>query len=200
MKNFFSVMIKCKDEIYERRDRNAADVFVKVRDFVESGRYSSCKRASDIAKLTLRGLKDSDIAIKFDRSVETVRSEKRKISVELWSIFPADFFDNLLDYRNKSSYVDSCIFALNYWGSASDAVLLSDVVKGVLLSGKVQGNDYTIEELKEEIGVLRLYTRDYLETNLSMSDIDKLRYIIAILDGVKGDLSIKSEIIKRLTA
>ena len=201
MKNFFSAMIKCKDEIYIRRDREAADIFVKVREFVEAGRYSSCKRASDIAKMTLRGLNEADIATHFGRSVETIRSEKRRISAVLWSIFPADFFDNLLDYKSKRQFVDNCMYALNYWGSAANIVLLADVVRNIVINKESNSADleYSLDELKDELGVLRLYTREYLETNLNMVDLTKMNYIIDILEGKKGKINDKADIIKRLT-
>ena len=94
----------CRDRIYEKKDRAAADVYILVKDFVESGKYSRCRRASELITMQLRGYNDRNIAERYNISAETVRVERRQISNELWSIFGIDFFDRLLNYKENKEY------------------------------------------------------------------------------------------------
>lgn len=199
MKNFFSEMLKCKREIYARRDRLLADVYSKVQSFVESGKYSACKKAEDIAKMSLKGYDARVISEHFGLKYDTIRTEKRLISNELWGIFPTDFFEKLLDYRNNKTYIDDCLYSLDNFGMTSDKVILLDVVRNInALSDVYSDEEYLTEELQNEFDFLLRYSKEFFENDLSTVNISKLKYILDVLDMKKGDSFIRSKMLKKV--
>jgi hypothetical protein len=198
MKNFFSEMLKCKRLIYENRDRLSADVFLKVKSFVEGGSYSSCKKASDIAKMTLQGFNPQAIAEHFELSYETIRTEKRNISNELWGIFPKDFFEKLADYKSNKDYIDDCIFSLENVCLSSKDLLLMGISNDILSKNTLPLEDYSIEDLQDELFFLLRYSKAFYENDLLTVDLNKLAYLIGVIDGKEGNSSIRAEVLKSL--
>lgn len=199
MKNFLDTMKRCKDEIYNRRNRQSADAFVKVQAFVESGVYSSCKRAGEIARLTLRGYDPLMLAEHFDRSYETMRTEKRSISVRLWEIFPHDFFDKLLDYKENKQYIEECLYSIATYDVSASNLLLLDVARDIeYAEGSSACGQYSIEDLKDEIEFLARYSRPFYENDKRGVDSSKLKYLVAVLNSSTGDFSIRAKILKEL--
>lgn len=182
MKNFFSVLLKCKQDVYERRDRAAAEVLKVVQRFAESGIYSSCKKAGDIVSLTLRGFDVKTIGEKYNLSPETIRSEKRKISEELWSIFPNDFFDNFVDFNNNRDYFKDFLYSLGEYNSKSGDFILIDVLSKIPAYSDLGSEDYCIEDIRNELDLLLRYSAMFLAEDLKRVDMKKLRYIIDVLD------------------
>lgn len=198
MKNFLDTMKRCKDEIYNRRNRQSADVFVKVQSFVESGVYSSCKRAGEIARLTLRGYDPMMLAEHFRRSYETMRTEKRSISVRLWEIFPHDFFDKLIDYKDNKQYIDECLYSIATYETSANNLLLLDVVRDIECSDNFTNEEYSIEDLKDEIDFLARYSRPFYENDKSGLSSSKLNYIVSVLNSNAGNFSTRAKILKEL--
>lgn len=184
MKNFFRAMISCKDTIFEKKDRPAADVFVKVRAFVEDGSYSTCKRAKALAEMRLKGCDAHIIAEHFSVAYDTIRTELKKMSKELWGIFPEDFFEKLSDYRENKGYVDSVVSALGYHGSSADNLVLLDVTRSIRNTKRVDSvMKYALDDCQKEIEFLQRYSKAFYEKDLSTVDLQKLRYLIGVLDG-----------------
>lgn len=197
MRNFFNEMLKAKREIYKRRDRLVADIFTKIQAFVEEGSYSTCKKAGKVAELSLKGYDARDLAEYFGLKYDTIRTEKRLISNELWGIFPQDFFEKLLSYRDNRSYIDNCISSINNFDISSNNILLLDVLKIVNnYAGDV--GSYDIPELRDELDFLARYSKAFLDEDIRTLDMDKLRYIVNVLDRKNGDLAFRSEIIKEM--
>ena len=197
MNNFFREMLKCKREIYNRRDRLSADVFSKVQTFVESGSYSACKKADDIAKMLLKGYDDRVIAEHFGLKYDTIRTEKRLISNELWKLFPSDFFEKLLDYSDNKVYIDECIYSVSNSSVSSDDILLV----GVLNEVKCPDIDYPegdirFEDMRDELDFLLRYSKSFFESDLLTIDKGKVNYIIDVLDGKIGNPSLRTKLIK----
>lgn len=197
MKNFFSVMLNCKRIIFENRDRLAADVYKKVQVFVESGVYSKCKKADDIASMTLNGYNAYVIAEKYNLSYETIRVEKRQISEELWRIFPVDFFSKLCEYRENKEYIDDCLYSISHLNVKSSNLVFFDVVKEIKDKPcKNSSIEYDYTELRNEIDFLMRYSREFFKFDLANVDIDKLKYLIDVIDGNTGNVFIRSNILK----
>lgn len=189
MKNFFRVMVTCKDVIFEKKDRPAADVFLKVRSFVEGGAYSSCKRAKSLAEMRLKGCDAHVISEHFGVAYDTIRTELKKMSKELWGIFPEDFFDRLSNYHENRAYVDEVVSALRFYGKTAEGLLLMDVVRDIRTSTPIgEDVEYSIEECQEELEFLTRYSKGFYAKDMERMDKGKLKYLIDTLDG-KGTIT-----------
>lgn len=197
MKNFFSIMIRCKDEIYERKDRLAAEAFIKVKSFVENEKYSRCKKANEIAKFSLRGYNVKELAEKFGISVEGAKSEKRKVSEELWRIFPYDFFDKLKEYRENKDFIENFLYSLSLYNLKSDNLLLWDVVDAVRCCDSSNVN-YNLSDLVDEVDFVSRYSKVFFEHDISNIDVSKLKYIVDVIDGNIQDPILKVKLLKSL--
>lgn len=196
MNNFFKEMLKCKMSIYNRKDRLSADVFLKVQTFVESGSYSSCKKAPYIAKMSLQGFSPVYIAQHYGLSSETIRAEKRNISKELWGIFPEDFFEKLSNYSLNKEYVDSCIYSIENAGTSSNDLLLMGISADIYSKNTKPLGDYDISDLQDELYFLLRYSKSFFENDLLSVDLNKLAYILSVIDGKAGNSSIRTDILK----
>ena len=190
-------MLKCKDEIYNKRNRQSADIYLKVQSFVESGCYSSCKKANEIAKLTLKGYNAHDLAQHFGRAYDTIRTEKRSISMSLWEIFPSDFFEKLVNYQENKKYIDDCIFILDTFEIKADDVVFFDVVKDIGVSD-YNSRSYEIEELQNELDFLSRYSRLFYESDKSTVDVGKLQYLIKVLNSTNVNSGLRADILRKL--
>lgn len=203
MKNFVATMMICRGRIYEKKDRAAADVYILVKDFVESGKYSRCRRASELVTMQLRGYNDKNIAERYNISTETVRVERRQISNELWSIFGLDFFDRLLNYRENKEYINKCLMGIKSFDIRLAGTVLGEVIK----ESKFAYNDfengfersevsaYNSEDMQDEVDFLRRYSYAFLEEDLKRVDLGKLHYLLEVLDGNKGTFIDRAELI-----
>ena len=200
MANFFSEMLKCKRYIYDHKDRGAALAFKEVQRFVETGKYSSCKKAAEIGKRLLAGYSKDEIAQLFNLSPETIRTNKKNMSAELWLLFPSDFFDRLCDYANNRDYIKSCLYSISTYDVTSDKIVLLDVLREISnRSDGIDSFDYSLQELGNELDFLLRYSKGFLENEFASVDIDKLAYILKVLDKKKVSPSLKrSDVVKIL--
>lgn len=197
MKNFFTAMLKCKDEIYLKRNRQSADIYLKVQSFVESGCYSTCKKAGEIAKLTLKGFDARELAEHFGRAYDTIRTEKRSISMSLWALFPSDFFEKLINYQENKQYIDDCIYVLDTFEIKADDVLFFDVVKDIGVSD-CSGQSYNYSELQNELDFLSRYSRLFYESDKGTVDSNKLQYLIGVLNSTNKNTSLRAKVLGKL--
>lgn len=195
--NFFRNMLKCKEEIYNKKDRLSADAYLKVKKFVEGGEYSKVKKAGSMAKLILSGYSNDYIANHFEISSNTVRVEKNQMSVELYRIFPADFFAKLVNYRENREFVDDCLYSLRTYNLKSSDFVLSDVLMSVRFFEE-SSEDYDLVDLSNEIDFLLRYSKLFLDKELEDIDKFKLKFLVEIIDGKKGNPSLRSKVIKEL--
>lgn len=182
-------MLKCKDAIYKKRDRASAEAYMRVKKFVEEASYSSCKKASDIAKLTLLGHDAHYLAEYFNKSYDTIRTEKRHISEDLWKLFPLDFFDKLENYQKNKDFIDKCLSSLGNSELTSTDFLFRDFVNFVQSkSDSSYVGEFNEIEFKDELHLLKLYSRLFMEEDMQNVDISKLKYLIDVLDGKTGSI------------
>jgi hypothetical protein len=210
MVNFFSAMLKCKNAIYNNRDRVSADAFLKVQSFVESGTYSSCKKADFLAEKILAGVDMREIADYLDLSYETIRSEKRTISNELWGIFPQDFFDKLACYDKNKEYIDDCMYYALHTNISAKDLVLSDVCNIIRSEKDTSGGldwfnstafeveKFGVSAINKEIDLLKRYSRSFLKGDMSECKLSNLKYVLDVLDGKEGTANLRASIIKEL--
>lgn len=197
MKNFFSAMLKCKDSIIKKRDKASAEAYLNLRKFLETEKYSSCKKANEIAKLTLDGYDVHYIASYFGKSYDTIRTEKRRISDELWKMFPKDFFERFEDFSKNQTFINGCLSSLGSFNLTSDKILFLELVNTVRTkSGLSYDGKFDYALFREELQFLKLYSKLFIDSDLENVDISKLKYLLDVLDGRSGSIFEKGEILK----
>lgn len=185
MRSFYRSMLDCREAIYKKRDRAAADVYSSVEKFLKEGRYSTYRKANELSTMRLSGYSEEAMAAQLDVNVGTVRTHTRNVSNELYQLFGANFFDMLSNYADNRLKVGAVLYRVKHQGDMAVTYILPDVVATVRdrVSG---GGSYPLNECSQEIDLLRRYSRDFLSEALKEVDIGKLMYLIDILDGNKG--------------
>lgn len=195
-------MLNCKRRIYDCRDRDAATAYLKVNKFVESGVYSSCAKASEMVELILKGYKTQELADYFCIAYNTAKNEKRKISMELWEIFPSDFFDKLYNFKENRDYINSCLYSIENFEVKSEKFIFSEVIMKVKRLKPTDGFEVIepsdVLSFTNEIDFLKLYSKIHLEDDLNGVDIVKVKYLLDVLDSKEGNTELRSKLLKEL--
>ena len=192
-------MLNCKKGIFESRNRSAAKAYLRVQEFVESGTYSKCRKAKEIVKMTLDGHDARYISEYYGLSYDTIRAEKRGISEELWRIFPADFFDRLLEFNDNSDFIKDCLYSIENKDITSEKIIFREVIKEINSRGSAGYKGiYSKEEFEQELHFLLMYSNLFLESDIERLDSSKLVYLLKLLDGVVGSSTERAELLRNI--
>lgn len=185
MKSFFRAMLDCKAKIYDKRDRPSADIYSTVEKFLLEGNYSSYKNANTLAELKLKGYSDGIVASQLNISDATVRVHVRNVSNELYKLFGASFPEQLADYKNNTSAVNAVMYRLKFLNRKSTSYIMPDVVS--LIKDSTGGHrEYDLNDCSQELDFLKRYSFDFLRGAVGNVDLEKLRYLVDVMDGVSG--------------
>ena len=185
MRSFFRAMLDCHDVIYEKRDRAAADAYSAVEKFITEARYSSYKKANELCIMKLGKYSEEAIAAQLGISVSTVRTHASNVSMELYRLFGTNFFDMLSNYAENRLNVESVLYRLKHQNTMAVTYVLPEVISAVK-ERRTQGGSYELEDCGLELDFLRRYSRSFLEEALKGVSVDKLLFLIDVLDSRKG--------------
>ena len=187
MRSFFRSMLDCREAIYDKRDRPAADVYSSVETFLKEGRYSSYRKANELCIMKLNKYSEEAIAAQLGISVSTVRTHASNVSMELYQLFGTNFFDMLSNYAENRSNVDTVMFRVKHQNEMAVTYVLSDVLSEVKdRVGSKGGKSFPLEECSQELDFLRRYSKEFLSEALGELNIEKVMYLIDVMDGKKG--------------
>ena len=185
MRSFFRSMLDCRSVIYEKRDRAAADIYSSVEKFVRDGRYSSYRKASELATMRLSNYSEEAIAAQLSINVGTVRTHTRNVSNELYQLFGTNFLGMLSNYAEHRREVNSVMYRVKHQGEMAISYVLPEAIS-VAKGRQSTPKDFPMSDCSREIDFLRRYSREFLSKALEEVDIDRLMYLIDILDGKRG--------------
>ena len=185
-KGFLVDMLACKDIIARNKDREAGKVWLAVQTFVESGCYSSYRRAGELTRLSLQGYKDGYISNYMKVSEQTVRFYRMNISKQLYSLFGDGFFDLLSNYQWHKDEVTARVTSVNYMFLHSVDFLPNEVLVMLNNSKVVPCDDFSLMDCKKELIFLNRYCMQSLRDDFKKLDRVKLDYLIRMLDGLVG--------------
>lgn len=185
MRSFFKAMLGCRVVIYEKRDRAAADVYSSVEKFLKEGHYSSYRKANELATLRLGKYSEEAIAAQLGISQGTVRTHTRNVSAELYQLFGSNFFDLLSNYAENRLTVDSVMYRVKHQNKMAVSYVLSDVISAIKDRSTVS-KEFQLCDCSQELDFLCRYSRSFLDSVLSEVDVDKLAYLLDVLDGRRG--------------
>lgn len=198
-KNFFINMKDCKDCISRQRNAEAGKVWLSVKSFAESGVYSSYKKSSDLVKLILGGYNDSYIATNLGIEQPTVRIHKRNISNELYFILGYDFFDLLKSYNENKEEVSVRMSSIDNFNLKTTDLVSEDIIALVNSSTISPIKSIDLDECKKELSFLSKYSITSIKRDCRSLDLNKLHYILGVIDSSVGNSKDRSYIINLLT-
>lgn len=187
MRSFFRAMLECRDVIYSKRDRPAADVYSSVETFLKEGRYSSYRKANELSAMKLSRYSEDAIASQLGVSVSTVRTHSSNVSAELYGLFGVNFFDMLSNYAENSLKVNTVLYRIKHQNEMAVSYVLSDALHEVKSRKPYSAEkSFSIKDCGQELDFLRRYSRQFLSQAIKEVDMDKVMYLIDVLDGLAG--------------
>ena len=186
MSNFFKTLEQKKEEYLASKNVESLAVLYRLESYIESGRYSKVKKASQF--FALRNLKAKEVGAILGISAETVKRTRFTLSCEAWDAVGKDFF-SLLDSGDYSA----CNSVLDYL--LGDSKLSSVVPNGIkpILDSVATASDRSILKTEqqpssfvEEINFLVTISEPYIRARISNLNLGKLLYLFGVLDGSVG--------------
>lgn len=185
-KNFFRCMKECKDAIFKSKNSDAGKIWLEVKKFVETGKYTSYKRADELVKLILGGYTDKYIANSLGIGETTVRIHKRNLSNDLYGLFGIDFFDLLADYDNNRELVGSRMISVRNVDVKSTDLFPEDLLALVNSTSVTDISELDIDSCRAEVSYLLKHSLTSLKTDFKKVNVDKLNYLLGIINCTKG--------------
>lgn len=203
VKNFLYCILDLRDYYYkgireksmtESQAKALKEIYNSVYDFVLSGSYTSIKIGSKVIRYTLLGKKDKEIAPLMGKDEHRIREARKKISDTLYSIYGYDFFD--LIYEGNYDECNKRIFLVGELSKKPVDYVPLDIID--VVGSRECKSTYDIVDCFDEVNFLVSNCRASIERQLAYLDMDKLCYLIKVLEGRKGTLSDKYDLVKLL--
>lgn len=202
-KNFLYCILDLKEYYYNNvrekmmpstKLKELREIYNSVYDFVVSGSYTSIKIGKKVIRYALLGKKDKEVAKLLGKDEHRIRDARKRISDSLYSIYGYDFFD--LVYNGDYDECNRRIFVVGELSKRPVDYVPLDIID-VLGSKECKGT-YDIVDCFDEVNFLVNNCKASIERQLAYLDMDKLCYLIKVLDGTKGTVSDKYDLIKLL--
>lgn len=197
--NFIKRMLSAKKDIYDRRDKTLASVYLSVEKYVKEGKgYTTLKVAKEFVDCWLKGTKDDDLALVFHISTDRVRGIKKQLSDDLYRVFGLDFFDLLSDYVTPSSKeeVNKRIYSALHVTETSTEYLSGDLIGSIRSKMLVSSESYTLKDCEAEIRFLKHYSKKSIKEAMEVLDAGKLVFLLDILDKKVNNSDLRTELVK----
>lgn len=199
-RSFLRNMDLLRREIVKTKNKEQGDIWLEVKDFVLSGRYSSYKQCSELVEMVLSGYNDSYIARSFNIEEGTVRIHKRNISNELYAIYGKDFFELFDNFSsNKKQIISRVSYAKCFDKGSND--LLPDIISAMVSTsiGVEEPLDFIdLDSCHKEISFLVRHSLSKIKEEFKGLDILKLEYLIKVLNRKSGTVNDRQELLALL--
>mgnify|MGYP001851158288 CR=1 FL=1 len=199
--SFFRKLNKLRDEIYAKRDKEAAEMYNSVVAFVLGCSYTKKKKAEYHVRLMLEGYSYAVIGERLGISEASAREYAKEYSDILYGIFGKDFFDRMSDFKNNKSYMDKLLFVASKSSIGTDANSWKYVPRFineyVLANSKEKDSHFTdINDCLKEMNFIIRNSIPAVESELKGLDPNKLRYVLNVFDGLEGNTQDKYYLMK----
>lgn len=171
------------------------EVYKKLEDFILSGCYTNYSKKNILFNNI--GLINYDLAKLLNVSEECVRKLKSSLTADIVKILGADIFDLIqkgdvdsLDTAKRR--IDACNF------SCMATTLFSyDIIGKIKEASLGLGeSSYEMSDCMPELNLMRWLSSKRIIELISCVDVDRLNYIINVLDGREGGVDKKLEIME----
>lgn len=173
-------------------------LLINLKNFVLGGTYTNYRGKEVFLKYVF--YKDEVIAKKLGISEAGVRRVRAKLSDQVYRLIGKSTLDTILggseeDLLDLQPYING---------------LSNTVSSGSLFSGEIlelvnylcldTSENFNLEDCTVELGMLRMLSFPLLKEAFNHLDIEKLNYLIRVLDGETGDLKTRGIVTQALTS
>lgn len=185
-----------KDAIERSRDKEAGRAYVKVKRYIERGGFSSVRYDGEFSILVMDGYDDDYIANKFGISVATVRGHRRRIGKALESILGEDFCQLFYHYQDNKEEIRKRTIGLEV-----NDVSTFDLLPRELIGSqdcRRQKLSFDLSDCRDELDFLEKHCLSIINSERSRLDVNKIAYLLDVIDGYCGSTSVRTEVLLRL--
>lgn len=179
MRSFFYNLDKAIDESNYLKNYELRNFYYDVRDFILKGTFTRYKKVNQI--LDYWGESDSYVSKMTGMKESTVRVTRRNLSKELYELFGYDFFNLVSQGTDEAIEKGRVRLSLADKNICADTFIYREIIDTI--KRKSTGNEnIDIDSCIFEIQFLMKHSKGTVEKEMSMLDMDKLAYIIKMLD------------------
>lgn len=183
MRSFFYKLDKLISSSWDCSDTSLSHQLGELKEIIKEGNFTTYKKAKLL--LSYWGETDKYTSKMTGLSESTVRVVRRNMSNTLYEKLGHDFFD-VVNTHNKNA-VKECAFRVRLLENKMDArYYIPRDILDIINSNKVIENDnISVTDCGKEIQFLLSHSKLAIEREISTLDINKLSYIIGMLDNEK---------------
>ena len=178
MRSFFynldRMMLESQDD-----NKMLYDFCVEVKNFIMKGTFTGYKKVDTV--LAYWGHQDSFVSEMTGMKEGTVRQARRNMSNELYELFGYDFFEVVSAGDSKAIKEGSYRLYLAEKGYKSDNFLYRELITQIK-AGEESDEAIDVSTCASEIQFLVRHSKQSIEREMSMLDINKLSYLVKMLD------------------
>lgn len=191
---FFTRIDMAEKEAQECGNQKKLKVIWDVRNYVKSGSFSTRKNAARV--LYYWGYPDSYVSKRTGLSETNVRNIRGTTSEELYKIFGEAFLDNLDKGSDES--LRACRQSLDLIVSGKSAKDFFSIDLIDYVNSESVGGSFDISECHKEYEFLKKYSLPAFRSDLSKVDVNKVAFLLRVLDGKEGMLEDTYGFMRRL--
>lgn len=193
---FLMEFVAVKDAIGRSRDTEAGKAYLRAKKYIEKGGFSAVRYDGEFASLVMAGYDDDYIAHKFGIALETVRGHRRRVSKALDSALGDDFCQLFYHFQENKDEISKRIKALEINDITSYDLLPRELL--AVTPEKGVSFNFKLDDCTEELLFLEKHCISAIDSERSMLDMNKLAYLLDIIDGKTGSISDRTDLLLKL--
>lgn len=159
-----------------------------VKSYIMEATFTKYKKAKTI--LGVWGMTYSEASFATGMKGSTIREARKKLSNELYELFGYDFFTVVGEGSKKAISEGRARLNLAKRGFRAEEFIPQEVLRGILSKAEVGGGeDIDVTSCGAEIQFLVRHSKQNIEYEMSKLDINKLVYLIKMLNNEADTLS-----------
>lgn len=182
-----------KDVIGRSRDAEAGKVWLRVKKFIEKGGYSKVRYDGEFASLVMSGYDDSFIGHKFGIALETVRGHRKRVGDALERLLGEDFCQLFYHFKENKDEINNRIKGFELMNIESCDLFPKEVFAYV--PDRSETPRFDLKDCIDEIEFLKEYCIPSIDSKKSVLDVNKLDFLMGVIDGDCGTPIIKTELL-----
>lgn len=193
MRSFFYRLDSMTSDAQTSRNLMLQELCYDIKNYVMSGDFTDYKKVKTI--LNFWGYPDNYVTKMTGMKEATVRVARRNLSNELYEQFGYDFFEVVGIGDEKAIAEGRARLNLVRKGFSADRYLSFDLIQNICSKAEMV-DDVDITSCAFEIQFLVRHSKQSLERELAMLDVNKLAYLIRLLNNETGSLSTIHKLVK----
>ena len=195
--NVFLRLSRLRDYIEGDSSEERKALFNAVSELVLSGVYTKYKDFKILARW--HHLPDKDLAVKLNVKESSVRQIKKRVTSDFLSYVGTEIFDTIQFGDTKDLRL--AMYELSLISNQESSVeLFPSEILSFLEESRTIDEDFEVGDCKYELTFLHWFNNNKIKSLLANVDINRLAYLIEVLDGKRGTQQDRINVLKVLSA